>query len=330
MTQADPVDGAALFRLRFGVHSGQQYRDVGECVRLWRCAEELGYDWASLFDHARPPVGGPAGPCMDGPTLLAALAGATERIRCGMLLSPVTLRHPAMAAMAACTLDQISRGRLEWGIGAGGSDLGYEQYGIALPPVPERMDRLEEACEAITGLWSGRQVTLEGRYYRFHAARLEPGPVQDPIPLVLGGGGERRFLPIAARYADVWNTILVPAGDYQRKAGILDEHCERLGRDPRRIRRSLTFRAVLAETPRAARARAAAIAARLGPGHPDHREYLTIGTPGQCVDDLEVFYGLGVTDFLLGCRPPLDWETIELFARQVMPVLGQAERGVVR
>jgi alkanesulfonate monooxygenase SsuD/methylene tetrahydromethanopterin reductase-like flavin-dependent oxidoreductase (luciferase family) len=247
-----------------------------------------------------------------------------------MLVSPVTLRHPATTAMAASTLDQISRGRLEWGLGAGGSDLAYQQYGIALPPLPERMDRLEEACQAITGLWSGQPVTLEGRYYQLREARLEPGPVQSPLPLVLGGAGEKRFLPIAARYADVWNTILAPAGEYRRKASVLDEHCERAGRDPRRIRRSLTFRAVLAETPGAAKARAKAIADRLGPDHPDHREYLTIGTPAQCAEDLEAFRGLGVTDFLLGCRPPLDWETIELFAREVAPALRQAagQRGV--
>src|SRR5262249_19743952 len=153
------------------------------CAHLWRRAEELGYQWASLFDHLRPPVGGPSGPCLDGPTLLAALAAATRRIRCGMLVSPVTWRHPAQAAALACTIDHVARGRLEWGIGAWGADLAYRQYGIALPPVGERMDRLDEACGILTALWRGDVVDMVGRHYRLARAHLAPRPVQPRIPL---------------------------------------------------------------------------------------------------------------------------------------------------
>lgn len=294
---------------------------VAECMHLWQRVEELGYDWASLFDHLRPPVGGAVGPCMDGPTLLAALAVGTERIRCGMLVSPMTWRHPAVAAMVACTLDQISRGRLEWGVGAGGSDLAYGSYGIELPPVPERMDRLEEACSIMIRLWRGEEVTATGRYYQLTDARVVPGPVQERIPLIVGGGDERRLLGIAAQYADTWNTIVIPVAVYRRKCEALAIHCERFGRDPRSLRRSLTFRAVLATTEHAAQDRAEQIMAYLGPAHSDRREYLTIGTPEQCAEDLGAFRALGVSDFVLGCRPPLDWETIELFAEQVAPLV---------
>jgi alkanesulfonate monooxygenase SsuD/methylene tetrahydromethanopterin reductase-like flavin-dependent oxidoreductase (luciferase family) len=319
MAHVDTFETPGRYPVRFGIHSGQQYMTFGECVKLWQRAEQLGYQWASLFDHLRPPVGGPAGPCLDGPTLLAALAGATHRIRCGMLVSPVTWRHPAVAATVACTVDHVSRGRLEWGIGAGGADLAYRQYGIVLPPVDERMARLDEACEILTRLWGGDAVDMAGRYYRLKQARVVPRPVQSRIPLVVGGGGERRLLAIAARYADVWNSIAMPAQDYRRKCQALAAHCEHAGRSPAGLRRSLTFRAVLAATPREAQIRAERVLGQLGPGHPDHAEYLTIGTPGQCVEDLGVFHSLGVTDFLLGCRPPLDWDTIELMALEVAP-----------
>ncbi len=310
----------APFPVRFGVHSGQQYTSVGECVHLWRRAEELGYDWASVFDHLRPPVGGADGPCLDGATLLAALASATSRIRCGLLVSPVTWRHPAAAAVVACTLDHVSHGRLEWGAGAGGSDLAYDSYGIRLPPLRERMERLEEASSVMVRLWRGEAVTMAGRYYRLQVARVIPGPVQPRLPLVIGGGG-RRLLGIAARHADTWNTIVASPAEYRRQCEELAVDCARAGRDPGSLRRSLTFRAVLAATPDEARNRAEQIMTRLGPAHPDRAEYLTIGTPQQCVADLSVFRSLGVSDFLLGCRPPLDWETIELVAGQVAPAL---------
>lgn len=319
MTDAGTWPGRSV--VRFGIHSGQQYRTTDECLALWRRAEELGYEWASLFDHLRPPVGGPAGPCLDGPTLLAALAGATRRIRCGMLVSPVTWRHPAVAAMVACTLDHVSNGRLEWGVGAGGTDLAYHQYGLVLPTAGERMDRLDEACAIMTRLWRGDRVDMAGRFYRLEGARVVPGPLQPRIPLIVGGSGERRLLDIAARYADVWNTIVIPAADYRRKCAALAAHCERAGRDPGDLRRSLTFRAVLAATQREARARSERIMERLGYSHPDRTEYLTVGTADQCLEDLGVFRLLGVTDFLLGCRPPLDWETIEILAQDVAPAL---------
>ena len=237
-----------------------------------------------------------------------------------MLVSPVSLRHPAAAAMTACTLDHISRGRLEWGVGAGSADLAYGSYGITFPPIRERMGRLDEACSIMTSLWRGDEVTMTGKYYRLAGARVVPGPIQSRIPLIVGGSG-RMLLDITARYADTWNTIVAPPQAYRRACERLAVACAEIGREPLSVRRSLTFRAVLAVTPHEARARAEQIKTRLGSAHPDHAEYLTIGTPTQCGADLNVFRSLGVTDFLLGCRPPLDWETIELFAEQVVPLL---------
>ncbi|MFD6880240.1 MULTISPECIES: LLM class flavin-dependent oxidoreductase [unclassified Streptomyces] len=307
--------------IRFGVHSGQQYRRFDDCLTLWTRAEELGYDWVSLFDHQRPPLGGPDGPCFDGPTLLAALAARTRRIRCGMLVSAVTWRHPALAASIAATLDHVSRGRLEFGVGAGGADLAYAQYGIDFPSAGDRLDMLDEACEIMRGLWTRERVDHAGKHYNLVGACLEPKPLQDRLPLVIGGGGEKRTLRTVARHADVWNTLVTDLDTYRRKQAILREHCAEIGRDPEEIRLSMTFRVVLAEDDDRAEERKRERLSLLPAGSSDLGEYLTFGTAQQCIAALIPYVRLGVRDFLLGLRPPVDWETMRIFAEQVAPAL---------
>ncbi|UBU11337.1 LLM class flavin-dependent oxidoreductase [Nonomuraea gerenzanensis] len=307
--------------LRFGVHSGQQYSTFDDCLDLWQRAEQLGYDWVSLFDHYRPPLGGPDGPCFDGPALLAALAARTSRVRCAILVSAVTWRHPAVAAAVAATIDHISSGRLEFGVGAAGPDLGYEQYGLPFPAPGTRLSMLEEYCQVIRRLWDGERVTFHGEHYRLTDAYLRPRPIQRRLPLVIGGGGERRTLRIVARHADVWNSLAGDLDGYRRKVGLLAGYCAEEGRRPQEIRQSITFRAVLAPTPEEAARRRAERLALLPPGSPDLAEYLTFGTPEECVEELLPYAEAGVRDFLLGCRPPLDWQTIELFATRVGPAL---------
>lgn len=310
--------------LRFGVHSGQQYRTFAECLDLWQRAEDLGYDWVSCFDHFRPPLGGPDGPCFEGTTLLAALAARTSRIRCAVLVSAVTWRHPAVAAAIAATIDHVSGGRLEFGIGAAGPDLAYEQYGIDFPTAGTRLDMLDEACRVMRSLWTRERTTFRGRHFRLDDAYLEPKPVQEHLPLVIGGGGERRTLRIVAEHADVWNTLAGDLEGYRRKTDALAAHCADVGRDPAAIRRSVTFRAVLAATPERAARRRAERLALLPDDSPDLAEYLVFGTPEECVAALLPYARQGVRDFLLGSRPPLDHETIELFAEEVIPALRAA------
>jgi alkanesulfonate monooxygenase SsuD/methylene tetrahydromethanopterin reductase-like flavin-dependent oxidoreductase (luciferase family) len=307
--------------LRFGVHSGQQYAEFEECLGLWQRAEELGYDWVSLFDHFRPPIGGPAGPCFEGTTLLAALAARTSRIRCAMLVSAVTWRHPALAAAAAATIDHISGGRLEFGIGAAGADLGYEQYGIPFPAAGDRLDMLDEACRVMRGLWSGERTDFSGKHYTLTDAYLAPRPLQERLPLVIGGEGRRRMLRIVAEHADIWNTL---AGDPAGYRGLLDAlggHCADVGRDVADIRKSVTFRALLApDAPGLAEGRRR-LERILPADSPVWPEYLVMGTPDECVERLKPYLDLGVRDFVLGARPPVDWRSVELFAQEVIPAL---------
>ncbi|WP_405411856.1 LLM class flavin-dependent oxidoreductase [Streptomyces decoyicus] len=307
--------------VRVGVHSGQQYTTFAEALGLWQRAEELGYDWVSLFDHFRPPLGGPSGPCFEGMSLLSALAARTSRIRCAVLVSAVTWRHPALAAAIAATIDHVSDGRLEFGMGAAGEDLAYGQYGIPFPGAGTRLDMLDEACRVVRGLWTGGAVTFEGKHFQLRDAHLEPRPLQSRLPMVIGGEGERRMLRIVAEHADIWNTLAGTPDGYRRKLTKLAEHATVVGRDPGTIRKSVTFRAVLAETEQEALERKEQLLRRLGADSPVWPEYLVFGTPEQCVERLRPYLDLGVRDFLLGARPPVDEQTLDLFARQVAPVL---------
>jgi alkanesulfonate monooxygenase SsuD/methylene tetrahydromethanopterin reductase-like flavin-dependent oxidoreductase (luciferase family) len=303
------------------VHSGQQYADFDVCLDLWQRAEALGYDWVSLFDHFRPPMGGPGGPCFEGTTLLAALAARTTRIRCAMLVSAVTWRHPAVAAAVAATLDHISQGRLEFGVGAAGADLGYEQFGIPFPSAGDRLDMLDESCRILRSLWTNERTDFSGKHFTLTGAHLAPKPVQTRLPLVIGGEGKRRMLRIVAEHADVWNTL---AGDPTSYRGLLDAlrgHCDVVGRDIADIRKSVTFRALLAPTEEGVADSLEALRRTLPADSPAWPEYLVFGTPQQCVEQLRPYLELGVRDFVLGARPPVDWQSVELFAREVVPAL---------
>jgi F420-dependent oxidoreductase-like protein len=302
--------------IRFGVHSGPQNTAFDGCLELWRRSEELGYDWVSVFDHFMPIFSNPDGPCFEGVTLMAAMAAHTSRIRVGMLVTGVTYRHPAVAANMAATIDQISGGRAEYGVGAGWFEKEHRQYGIPFPRIGVRMDMLEEACQIMRGLWTEERFSFEGRHYQLKDAQMEPKPVQDHMPLVIGGSGERRTLRIVAEHGDIWNTFLGDIEVFRHKLDVLERHCADAGRDPADIRKSLTFRAILADDERAVAQRRRELEATASAG----RSFM-LATPEQCVERLRPFAALGGGDFLLAAAAPYDWQTIELVAREVAPAL---------
>ncbi len=196
--------------IRIGLHSGQQYQRFVELRDLWQRAEALGFDWVSLFDHQRPHIDAPDGPCLDGLTALAGLAASTERIRCAILVVAPAHRNIGILASQAATIDQISRGRLELGLGVGGSDHSHVEYGLSQPPWKYRVRALAETCEALGLLWEGGPVTYRGAHVQLREARLVPGPVQRDIPLVVGGMSDDA-MTVAARYATTWNGLAYSA-----------------------------------------------------------------------------------------------------------------------
>lgn len=209
-----------------------------EIVTTARHAEATGWDGVYAADHFMGDGDGDAvaTPMLEATGVLAALAVATDRVRLGSLVFGITYRHPAVLAKWAATVDDISAGRLLLGIGAGWQLNEHEQYGIELGPPGVRIDRFEEACEVLHGLLRTPETTVRGRHYTVTGAVAEPKPVQAPMPLLIGGKGDR-MLGVVARYADEWNIWGLPDAVVERSA-VLDRRCAAIGRDPAEIARS--------------------------------------------------------------------------------------------
>jgi F420-dependent oxidoreductase-like protein len=228
--------------LRYGLKLSQnatieQYRAV------WRIADEAGFDHCWCMDHFATLGSRDDGPIFEAWALLAAMAAATSRTRVGCAVTGNTYRHPAVLAKAAVTVDHLSGGRLEFGIGAGWAENEHTMLGLPFGTAGDRADRLEEACQVIRSLWTQELTSFAGRHYQLTGAVAEPKPVQQPHPPIwIGGAGRRRTLRIAAQHASVWNA---PGGSPEEVAdlsGVLDQHCADIGRDPGEIRRSVQVR----------------------------------------------------------------------------------------
>jgi F420-dependent oxidoreductase-like protein len=230
--------------MRFAFKTAPQNTTWADMLAVWREADDIElYESGWTFDHFYPIFSDPTGPCLEGWVTLTALAQATTRLRFGTLVTGNVYRHPAVLANMAATLDVISGGRLEFGFGAGWNEEECGAYGIELPPLKERFDRFDEACEVILSLLTNETTDFEGRHYRLTAARCEPKPVQRPHPpLCIGGLGEKRTLRTVARLAQHWN---LPGGGvdvFKQKYDVLAAHCADAGRDPAEITTSVHLR----------------------------------------------------------------------------------------
>jgi len=228
----------------FGIKTSPQHVTYEEILKVWQEAEQVPVvEHAWLFDHFAPIQGDLDGPCLEGWTVLAALAAVTERLRLGLMVTGNTYRHPAVLAKIAATVDVISNGRLDVGIGAGWNVYEHESMGIPLYKPGERIRRLDEACEIIKRLFTEPTVDFDGRYYQLKEARSEPKPVQKPYPpFVIGGGGEQLTLRVVAKHADIWNYTGGSVEEFTHKVGVLREHCAAVGRDPEEITLSCQYR----------------------------------------------------------------------------------------
>lgn len=204
---------------------------------LAKHAEANHWDGLWLADHFMPNAEDTSSPWPEAWTTLAALAATIPRIRLGSLVTGNTYRHPAVLAKMAATIDHISNGRVVLGLGSGWQENEHQKYGIPFYTVKNRLQRLEEACQVIKALFSEESASFAGEFYQLSDAPLQPKPVQSPLPLLIGGGGEKVTLRITAQYADEWN-VWGTSADLKHKMSILDQHCEKLGRDPKDIHRT--------------------------------------------------------------------------------------------
>ena len=214
-------------------------RPWADALALAQHAENVGLHGVWVCDHFMPYAGDgrpAAGPVLEGWTQLTAIAARTTRIRLGTLVLGASYRHPAVVAKMAATLDHVSGGRLTLGLGAGWQPNEHTAYGIELLPAPVRLARFEEYVAAIRSLLREPSTSLDGEWFRLTDATCDPPPVQRPLPLLVGGGGEQQTMRVAALHADAWHTWATPA-ELARKNTVLDQRCAEVGRDPSAITR---------------------------------------------------------------------------------------------
>jgi F420-dependent oxidoreductase-like protein len=222
--------------MRIAFKTAPQHTTWSDMLAVWQAADDIDvFESGWTFDHFYPIFSDSTGPCLEGWVTLAALAQATRRVRLGVLVTGIHYRHPAVLANMAATLDIVSGGRLDLGIGAGWNEEESGAYGIALGTPRERSDRFEEACAVITSLLTHETTDFSGDYFTLTGARCEPKPIQSPLPICIGGSGERRTLRTAARFAHHWNFVGGTVEEFARKRDALRAHCADIGRDPSEI-----------------------------------------------------------------------------------------------
>ena len=298
----------------------QQGASYGTLRRVAKAAEDLGFDAFFRSDHYLRMGSGSGEP---GPTdawaTLAALAVETSTIRLGTLVTAATFRLPGPLAITVAQVDEMSGGRVEFGLGTGWYDGEHRAYGIPFPPLKERFDRFEEQLAIITGLWStpvGQTFSYDGGYYSLTDSPALPKPVQRPkVPVIIGGGGARRTPALAARYADEFNAAFRPASDAAAAFERVRGACAAEGRDPA----SMIFSTAQVVCCGKDEAEVARRAAAIGREVSDLRENGLAGSPAEIVDKIGAYAEAGATTAYLQILDLADLDHLDLLASQVLP-----------
>lgn len=296
--------------LRVGAAFWLQRTDWPSLRTAVEAVEAAGFDDLWVDDHLLSDEGEPRDPKLESFTTLAAMAAITSRVRLGHLVAANTFRHPALVAKMIATIDAISGGRAILGLGAGWFELEHAVYGLDFGRSPgERIDRLGEAVSIIRRLLAGERFSHQGRFYELADASLAPLPVQPRLPILIGGSGPKRTLPLVAREADLWNAYGTPEAIAAAGARLV-EACRAIGRDPAAIEWTATLNVVIRPTARAAAAAHATIVRRHRP-QPDE-EALDLGGPPEAIAaGLRRYAAAGVRHTIWVLRSPWDRETIE-------------------
>ena len=304
--------------VRFGVTLPQIKRTWAEARAAAEEFDRLGFDSLWVCDHLYG-VPLPQLPILEAWSELAAVAAVTCRAELGTLVTPPFFRHASVLAKQVATVDQIAGGRVILGLGSGWFASEFEAYGLEFPPVGERLLALEETCAVVTRMWTEPTVTFEGRHVRVRDALCEPKPVRRP-PILIGGGGEKKLLRIAAQHADIWNNLAVQQAELGRKVEVLKRHCDAVARDADAIEISQQCLVVIAPDDAAARD-AVARAVRVYGGHMGGtlEQHGIWGTPPQVIDRIERHVRLGCTHFVMEFFGRDTREPARLFAETVMP-----------
>lgn len=298
--------------MRFGVHTGLQNTSIAELNALWRRIEAHGFEWISIWDHfyAADQTGNPH--CLEAVASHAALAAATDTVRCGSLVYSAGYRHPAVLANAMATLDQIADGRITLGLGGGWMEMEYAAYGIPYGSAGTRLRMVDEAIQCVRGLLTQATTDFAGEFFTLTDAKCEPKPVQERLPIWIGGGGERKTLLTAAKYADGWNVPFIAPDTYAHKVGVLGAHCETVGRDPATIEKAVNVG--VAMRPGDLEAQFGRMAEFVSPG-------VLQGSTQEIVDRIGAYADAGADWVILALRAPFDVDGLDRFATEVLPQL---------
>ena len=296
--------------LTFGVHTGLQNTTVDELRTLWQRIEELGFGWISIWDHFYS-ADFAGYNCLEAVSCHAALACETSTVRCGSLVYCAGYRHPAVLANAIATIDHLSGGRADMGLGAGWAFNEYEAYGIPFPSTKERLDMLEESVQCVRLLLREEVSNFDGKYFQLKDAHCEPRPVQAELPIWVGGGGEKRTLGIVARWADGWNVPFISPEEFARKRGVLAEHCAKAGRDIDEIKRAVNVG--LAFTDESLKVQFGALADAIRPG-------VLTGSDDEVVDMVGRYAAAGATQINVALRAPFLTAELERLAPAIQQI----------
>ncbi|MDZ7728516.1 MAG: TIGR03560 family F420-dependent LLM class oxidoreductase [Dehalococcoidia bacterium] len=311
--------------MKFGLHIGQQNLDIAEMRKLWTWADTAGFDWADVWDHfyEAPPVDG-SGSCFEATACMAAMACETRNVRIGVLVLGMNYRHPAVLAKALTTIDHLSGGRLEIGLGAGWHEMEYRAYGIPFEPIKTRLDILEEGVQVVRLLTTQERSDFNGKYYTLENAANNPRPVQARPRIWVGGNGEKRTLRIAARHADGWNSPYTSPEEFKRLNGVLDQWCEKEGRDPASIERNINLSFHMAASPSHVERAEAEFKRTWGQASDTMRERgVVIGTPDQAIERVKQYEEAGAKRVNIALRPPVDWDALHAWEQEVIPALAK-------
>jgi F420-dependent oxidoreductase-like protein len=307
--------------LRFGIQTGQQGIEWPQMLQVWQSVDAWGYDSLWNFDHFYPIFVDPEGPCFEGWTTLSALAQATRRARIGALVNGNTYRNPCILAKMAATLDHISGGRLNLGIGAGWFELEHRSFGIDFKTVPRRLEALDEACRIVKGMFTQEKTSLAGKHYTVRDAMCVPKPVQTPHPpIMIGGTGERVLLRIVAEHADMWNAS-ASAERMHHLIGVIERHGERVGRDASTIEKTVMMPLCYRAAPAREQMVQQLIAGMRQVTPEVARKEIMIGTKDECLATVDRYARAGVTHFIFMLFQPYFLEEVQAFAEEVIPAL---------
>lgn len=302
--------------MQFGVTLPQIKRTWQETKAVAEEVDRLGFHSVWFNDHLygipAPPI-----PILEAWTTLSAVAAVTSRVELGVLVSPVGFRNPALLAKIAATLDQISGGRLIVGLGSGWYQQEFAGYGFEFPPLRARLEQLDEAAQLMRRMWVEPQVNFQGKHFRTEDVHCEPKPLRQP-PLLIGGGGEKVLLRLAARHADIWNNLAVQQDQLERKIDILRQHCRAIGRDPDTLKVSQQTMVVIGSDD-------ADVRKKLDKAQTIYGGHLgggISGTPEQCVDKIRQMSAAGCNLLIIEFFGRDTREPARLFAEKVLPQFG--------